>query len=177
MSEATPSTSLRASQTALLLTFARRGEDDPIRQAIATLEEQGATEIIAVGTPVSVPVLRVMGIGDVVLYGDGQSARAAVCDLRGRRPRLAAIVYWDSTFSAHLKLEGLALLTGVKHVLRVAPDSQTVTISRFRLAWIVFLKCLLAYVCTTTAAAICGIAFLCLRARQVIVGGSNAGRL
>jgi hypothetical protein len=161
----------------LLLTFARRGEDDAILQAIARLREHGAAEVAAVGTPASAPALRELGVGDIILYGEGHGARAVIGKLRRRRPRTAAIVYWDSGFAGHLKLEALALLTGAKHVLRVAPNSQTVTIGRFRLAWIVFLKCLLACVCTTTAAAICGIAFLCLRARQVIVGGSNAGRV
>jgi hypothetical protein len=161
----------------LLLTFARRGEDDAILQAIARLREHGVNEIASVGTPVSAPALRELGVGDIIPYGEGHGAQAVIGELRRRRPRMAAIVYWDSGFAGHLKLEMLALLSGARHVWRVAADAPAETIGRAELAWIVLLKGLRACGCSLAGAAICGAAFLCLRTRQLLAGGSGASRI
>jgi hypothetical protein len=135
------------SLTVLLLTFARRGEDAAIRRAItALLERVPGARVIAVGTPVSAPILRDLGIADILVYGDGKSARQVVEEAQLFMPGIAAIVYDHPRFAAHLKLEALALALGVRTVLRFPPpipesqDPRPEAISRLRLALTVAAK-------------------------------------
>ena len=160
----------------LLLTFGRRGEDDAVRRAIAHLRQQGAREVLAIGTPVSAPFLRVVGADDILVYGNGTGARAVIRDLRRRRPRLAAIVYLDASFAGHLKLEALALLSGAKRVWRAAPDGPPTAIGRTGLASSVLAKSVRVFGCLLAGMSICTIAFTCLRARQLVAGGRRANR-
>lgn len=163
--------------TALLLTFARRGEDDMVRQALDVLREAtpGAS-IVAIGTPVSEPVLESLGVDEVITYGDGRGARSVVRDTRGRRPAVAAVVYWGPGFSAHLKLDALAFLCGPCCVLRLTPESPVSPIGRPRLALSVLGKAVAAGALTLAGAALCGIALICLRLRQALAGGHSAPR-
>jgi hypothetical protein len=143
------------------------------------VKEEGVEEVFAVGTPVSVPSLRGIGVEVVVVYGSGRGPRAVIRDLRRRRPRLAAIVYCDSRFAGHLKLEALALASGAKRVWRLAPGVPWGAIGRARLAWSVFVKSADACGRVLFATGICGVAFVCLRARSAaggLAGGSRASR-
>ena len=160
----------------LLLTFARRGEDDTVRRAVAHIRQQGATDVLAVGTPVSAPALRVVGADDILAYGDGAGTRAVIRDLRRRRPRLAVIVYLDASFAGHLKLEALALLSGAKRVWRAAPEGPPTAIGRAGLSSSVLDKSVRAFGCVLAGMSICTIAFTCLRARQLVAGGRRANR-
>ncbi|MFB3882099.1 MAG: hypothetical protein ACE149_12600 [Armatimonadota bacterium] len=163
--------------TGLLLTFARRGEEAVVQQAISRLRDEGAEQIFAVGTPASERFVREIGIDDIVLYGDGRGARSVVGGLRRRRPRLAAVVYWDERFGGHLKLELLALLAGARRVWRVAPDGARKAMGRGALVWSVLVKTLTACGCAVAGALICGAALVCLRTRRVLAGGSSANRV
>ena len=74
----------------LLLSFARREEEDAIRRAVNLLRaELPGAEITAVGTPVSAPMLSALSAERVIIYGGGRSARDAVEELRRCRPSLA----------------------------------------------------------------------------------------
>ncbi len=162
--------------TGLLLTFARRGEDDAAMQAIVRLRADGAAGIVAVGTPVSAPILQGLGVDDIILYAEGASARRVIAELRRRRPRVAAVVYWDSTHAGHLKLEALAFLSGAARVVRLSPEGDVETIGRAALGWSVFSKCGRAFGCVAAGVVICGIAFIRLRTAQMLAGGSGASR-
>jgi hypothetical protein len=162
-------------RTGLLLTFARRGEDAAIRQAVSRLRADGATSVIAVGTPVSSPALSLLGVDDIAVYGDGRRAWAVICDLRRRRPAMAAVVYSDAGCAGHLKLEALALLSGATRVQRIAPAGGS-AIGRASLAAVVLAKGLCACGCAVVGAAICTVALVCLTLRQMAAGGSRASR-
>lgn len=159
----------------LLLTFARRGEDATIRQAVSRLRSEGAASVIGVGTPVSAPALSGIGLGELILYGEGRSASAVVHEMRRRRPAMAAIVYSGAGYAGHLKLEALALLSGARRVQRIAPAGSS-AIGRASLAAIVLAKGLCACGCAAVGAAICTVAFVCLTLRQITAGGSRASR-
>jgi hypothetical protein len=164
-------------QTALLLTFARRGEEDMIAEAMAVLRDAApGAHLLAVGTPASEPALRRAGLDDILLYGDGRGARALLADLRARRPGLAAVVYWDSSFAGHLKLEALALLAGPARVLRLAPGVSARTLLRGALLRSVLAKSLQAAGLLAGAAVLCGLAYAWLRFRQIVAGGLRANR-
>lgn len=161
--------------TGLLLTFARRGEDDAIRQALGRLRVEGAVSVISVGTPVSAPVLSELGCDEVIIYGDGRNARAAITDLRRRRLAMAALIYSDASYAGHLKLEVLALLSGAGWVQRIAPGASS-AISRFSLAASVLAKGLSACALAVIGTVICTAAFVCLTLRQTAAGGRRAHR-
>jgi len=166
-----------ARTTALLLTFARRGEEEAIRQALAALREAvPSADIVAIGTPVSGPVLKNLGMDDIIIYGDGRGARSVVREARGRRPIAAAVVYWGPGFSAHLKLEALALLCRPPRVLRLAPGAPVSAIGRPRLALSVLGKTLAAGTLALAGAGLCGVALTCLHLRQALAGGHRAPR-
>jgi hypothetical protein len=161
--------------TGLLLSFAREGEESTIRQAVERLHEAGATTVIAVGTPVSAPVLSGLGATDIVAYGDGGGRRSVVRDLRAWRPAAAAITYSDADCRGHLKLEALALLSGARQVVRVTPEGGA-DIGRASLALVVLGKGIGALGRLLLGAAICSTALVCLSAGQRMAGGSRANR-
>lgn len=161
--------------TGLLLTFARRGEETAIRQAVSRLRAEGVTSLIAVGTAVSAPALSEAGLDDLILYGEGRGAWDVVRELRRRRPAAAAVVYRNAGYGGHLKLEALALLSGARRVQRIAPGVSR-AIGRAWLAATVLAKGLAACGCGLVGAAICAPAFVCLTLRQMAAGGSRASR-
>jgi hypothetical protein len=162
--------------TVLLLTFARRGEEEAIRRAVTLLRPAGAeTDLVAVGTPVSAPLLRGLGVPEVLVFGEDGSARALLAALRRRRPRTAAIVYCGPRFGGHLKLEALALLSGARQVVRVLPEGEA-RLGRSRLALTVAAKAAQAAGCLGVGAAVTGLAWLWLRAAQGRRGGRRASR-
>ncbi|MCJ7750110.1 MAG: hypothetical protein MUQ65_03295 [Armatimonadetes bacterium] len=167
-----------ARTTALVLTFARRGEEEAIRQAMAALHETApGADVVAIGTPVSAPILENLGVDDIIIYGNGRGARSVVREARGRRPAAAAaIVYWGPGFCAHLKLELLALLCRPPRLLRLAPEAPVSAIGRPRLALSVLGKILAAGALALAGASLCGAAFICLRLRQTLAGGHRAPR-
>lgn len=162
-------------RTGLLLTFARRGEEAAIRQAVTRLRADGATSVIAVGTPVSASALSALGLDGLILYGDGRRAWGVLREMRSRRPAMAAVLYSDSGYGGHLKLEALALLSGARRVQRIAPAGSSV-IGRASLAAVVLAKGLCACGCVLAGTAICTMAFVCLALRQMAAGGSRASR-
>ena len=164
-------------RTALLLTFARRGEEELAKRAARDLGEKlpGAT-VTAVGTPVSAPVLREVGVGEIIIYGNGRGARTVIREARARRPAAAAIVYWSPNFAGHLKLEILALLAGARRVYRFVPDGDPKQAGRVCLAWSVLLKTLQAGLRLVAAELMCGAAWCWLRLQQARVGGNRESR-
>ena len=160
---------------ALLLTFARRGEDGEVERALNHLRGPAAggpgAHVAALGTPVSEPVLRQLGVEDLILYGGGKGARAAVREARALRPGTAAILYCGPGFAAHLKLEAFALLSGAGKLHLLSPGLPVKTIGRLRLAWSVSVKALATGVHLLVGALICGVAFACLRLSQMLAGG------
>ena len=166
-----------SSTTGILLTFARRGEEEAIRQALSALREAlPGADVVAIGTPVSAPVLESLGVDDIIIYGDGRGARSVLREARARRPAAAAVVYWGPGFSAHLKLEALALLCRPPRVLRLAPEAPVSAIGRPRLVLSVIGKTLAAGALASAGAALCGAALICLRLRQALAGGHRAPR-
>jgi hypothetical protein len=161
----------------LLLTFARRGEEQVIRDALAHLRSViPDADVFAIGTSVSAPVLQEAGVGSVITYGPDSGARAVLRESRSRRPAAAAIIYWEPGFGGHLKLEILALLSGVKIAHRFAPGSDARPIGRLRLAWSVGAKCARVLLCAAVGGLICGIAFVSLLASHALTGGGRARR-
>ena len=148
-----------------------------VRQALDALREAAPdASIIAIGTPISKPMLEGLGVDEVITYGDGRGARSVVREARAGRPAVAAIVYWGPGFSGHLKLEALAFLCGSSRALRLTPESPVSPIGRPRLALSVLGKAVAAGALTLAGAALCGIALICLRLRQALAGGHRAPR-
>ncbi len=168
----------RASRrSAVLLTFARRGEEEAIREALAGLRhEMPEADVFAVGTSVSAPTLRTIGISAIVTYGDGRGLRAVVRDARSRRPAAALVVYWDTGAAGHLKLEALALLSGASITYRFVPGAGSKAVGRLRLACSVAVKCVASMAYVTAGAAMCAIALVCLRGTEIFSGGKRAHR-
>lgn len=163
--------------TALLLTFARRGEDGEIERARDHLRQQlPNTQLVALGTPVSEPVLRRLGFEHIILYGGEQGARRAVREARARPPAAAAIVYCEPGFEAHLKLEAFALLSGARRLYLFSPGRPVKTIGRLRLACSVLGKALAAGGRLLAGVIICGVTFMCLRLAQILAGGHRVSR-
>ncbi len=168
----------RRGTSVLLLTFARRGEEQAIRDALAHVRSEiPDADVFAVGTPVSAPLLRDAAVESVITYGADRGARAVVRESRSRRPAAAAIIYWEPGFGGHLKLEILALLSGVRIAHRFAPGSDARPIGRLRLAWSVGAKCARVLLCAAAGGLICGIAFVSLLASHALTGGSRARRV
>ncbi len=167
----------QAPGAALLLTFARRDEEPTIRGAMAALREAApGARLEAICTPASAPLLRALGVEELIVYGDGAGARQVIRQARARRFSAAALVYSQPGFSGHLKLEALALLAGVKQLHRFLPGQEGRALGRLRLAWSVALKCVQTLLRVAAASALCGVAFLCLRLRQALAGGHRANR-
>ena len=173
--------------TVLLLTFARRGEERAIQSAMASLTERvPGARVIAVGTPVSAPVLRALGIADILVYGDGKSARQVIEEAQLFMPETVGIVYDDPGFRAHLKLEALAFVVGAKTIWRFRPGGEAalgaqasslpVRMGRFGLALSVLAKGLQMLVRLGVGMALTGFAcsYLCWYGRSR--GGRGASR-
>jgi hypothetical protein len=162
---------------ALLLTYARRGEEAAIRKAIGALREDVPdARIEAIGTPVSAPVLRELGVENLIVYGAGQGTLQVIRQARARRFAAAALVYSGPRFSGHLKLEAVALLAGVKRAYRCGPQDQAVPVGRLRIAFSVFVKGLQAILRVLAAGSLCAVALFWLRLRQTLAGGTRASR-
>jgi len=162
--------------TVLLLTFARRGEENAIRVALQLLaSEFPGAQVVALATPVSLPVLRALGVEDSIIVEPGRSGRQVLKDASRRRPRAAAIVYSDGA-GAHLKLELAALFSGAPRTVRCVAGEWWDVIGRLRLLWMVAGKSLLSLGCLVAGMKVSGIAWCCLRVAQVAAGGARARR-
>jgi hypothetical protein len=157
----------------LLLTFARRGEEATIRHARAVLSERyPSARLIAIGTAVSAPVLCELGISDILIFGNGKSARQVIEEAQLFMPEVAAIIYDDPRFTAHLKLEALALAIGARTVFRFPPPipdpRSPIPLSRFRLAFAVLAKGLqvLLRLCVGMAVTTLACSYLCWHGRS-----------
>jgi len=164
-----------AGPSAVLLTFARRGEDDAMVAAVGLLR-QIAPSVVAIGTPVSARVMERLDLAQITILGKGAPLRGVLREVRRRRPRAAAVVYSGPGLDGHLKLEGLALLTGAPRILRVRPTHPVQSVDRLRLGLIVWAKLVQAAGCLVAGAATCGVAWGWLRLAQRFAGGDRAGR-
>lgn len=163
--------------TALVLTFARRGEEKPLNRAVEALREEFPdAAVIGIGTSASAPVQREAGIEEVILYGDGRGTRTVVREVRARRPEAVSVVYRGPGFAGHLKLEGVALLAGARQIYRFVPESKPLRTSALRLVWSVLLKTLEAGLRLVAAGFMCGAAWCWLRVRQTVAGGNRESR-
>jgi hypothetical protein len=166
-----------ATRAALLLTFARRGEEEAILRAMeVALAQLPGARLVAIGTPVSAPVLRELGLTEVLVYGEGQAAKEVVGRARRIAPEVAVIVYDESAFRGHLKLEGLAWATRAGRVLRCPPEGDVRSIGRPALAVVVLGKSLWMGIRTAGAALGLAVAYLVLSLAQHFPGGRGAGR-
>lgn len=163
--------------TVLVLTFARRGEEGAIGRALDWLSrELPGARFAAVGTPVSAPVLRAVGIEEIATLGGGRSAVQVIADSRAQRPASAAIIYSGPGTRGHLKLEALALAAGAPRAYRFTPDRPPQLVGRWRLLASVKAKLLQAGICLLSGAATCAAACCYLRLRQLVAGGGRARR-
>jgi hypothetical protein len=163
--------------TALLLTFARRGEEEAIREAIAVLREAmpgGSVE--AIGTPASTPLLRACGVDEIIPYGEGAAAFDVIRRVRARRFGAALVLYSGPRLSGHLKLETVALAVGADRTYGMTAGEAARQISRTRVTWSVAAKMAQAALRVLAAAALCAVAFSCLRLTQMLAGRRRAGR-
>lgn len=158
----------------LIVTFARRGEEEAVVKAVTLARELGR-QPVAVGTPVSRPVLQAAGVEDIITYGEGRGGRSVVREMRARRVQEAAIVYWGPGYGGHLKLELLALASGARVVHRIALAGESDRVGRGALLRSVVWKTARAMLAVAAGGLICGIALLFLRAGQ-LTGGRHASR-
>ncbi len=161
----------------LLLTFARRGEEDVIRGARAALQEAhpGATAF-AVATTESEPALRAAGISELVTLDGSRSASAVLREVAARRPTAVAVVYSDSAWQGHLKLEIVALWSRARAIYRCGPDGSRQAMTRASLWASVAVKGLQAALRLGAGALAAGTAFCWLRTAQALSGGNRADR-
>lgn len=163
--------------TLLLLTFARQGEETAIRQALESLaREYPGGRWAAVGTPASAPVVRGLGVEEVLTFGEGLSACQLIRRARAHRPQAVVVIYSGPGFRAHLKLELLALAAGPGRVYRSLAGGPARPTARCTFVVSVAAKLLWAAVCAAAGLAICGIAFCYLRFSQLLAGGPRARR-
>jgi len=161
----------------LVLSFARRGEEEMVRRAVGHLtSEFPGAHIAAVGTPVSAPALRELGLSEVIVYGGERGARGVMREVRGRAPSAAGIVYGGPGFSGHLKLELVALASDARRVYQFAPGRSERVVGRLRLGLSVWGKALCAAVRLAVGGVVCGIAFCWLSLRRMMAGGGRASR-
>jgi len=161
----------------LLLTFARRGEEEAIRRAMEALRTEFAgAQITAVGTPVSAPVLSALGAAHVIVYGEGHGARDVVQEIASCQASAAAIVYGGPGLSGHLKLELLAVLSRARRVRRFTPDGAAGSIGRLGILCSVWAKASGSLLRLVAGGMVCATAFCFLRTSQLLVGGHRAGR-
>jgi hypothetical protein len=164
-------------ESVLLLTFARRGEEQAIREALVALEHGfPAASVFAVATLASAPVLKSVWVGDLILYDSPGSARQVLRAVAARKPRAAAIVYAGVAPEAHLKLEMLALRSGAPAVYRCLSGERIQVIGRLRLCGSVVCKAVFACARLAAAAGMCCVAFAWLRVAQLGGGGHGNAR-
>ena len=165
-----------ANTNVLLLTFARRGEGGAIQAAMAGLAERvPGAHVIAVGTPVSVPILRACGVTDILVYGEGRSARQVIEEAQLFMPEAAGIVYNHPRFGAHLKLEALALVSGARSIWCFRPEGEPMRIGRLKLCLGVTRKGLQMLLLFSLAKAVTALAccYLCWHGRSRGERGEN----
>ena len=168
---------MATTRTALLLTFARRGEEEAIRRAVAAaLHHLPGARLVAVGTPVSAPVLKGLGLSEVLMYGEGQTMRGVFAKERQLAPELAVIVYDGPALRGHLKLEGLAWAARARVILRCAPEGEVRAAGRWALLATLAGKTLWMGLRGVAAALGLAVAYLVLSLSQVASGGRGAGR-
>ena len=161
----------------LLLTFARRGEEAAVREAVHALAgEFPEARIAAVGTPASADTLLSSGVEELILFGDGSGVRGVIGAARSLRAVGTMIVYGGPGRSGHLKLEALALLANGGRLFRYLPDGRPIPVGRTALFCSAAVKLVRAGLCLMVGAIACGLAFPCLRAAQVLAGGPRARR-
>jgi hypothetical protein len=166
-----------SSPVAIIISFARRGEDEAIRRAVAQVREAlPGARLAALGTAVSAPVLRSLGIDDVMVLGGERATRDVLCEAKARGPRSAAITYSGPGTGGHLKLELLALSLPVSRIHRIVPDEAVRTVSRARLALDAAGKVAETGACLMVAGLACGTAWMWLRLAQLLPGGGRARR-
>jgi hypothetical protein len=158
----------------LILTFARRGEEEAVARAV-TLARETARQPVAVGTVTSTPSLKAAGVGDIVTYGEGRGGRTVLRELRARGAQEAAIVYWCPGYGGHLKLELLALASGARIIHRMLLDGKDDRVGRGALLRSVVWKTARAVLAVAAGGVMCGIAFVCLQMSQ-LAGGRRASR-
>lgn len=163
---------------AMVLTFARRGEEDDITRALALLaQREPGAPVAAVGTPTSEAALRALGLTDVIVFGSpGQSAFAALRAARARRPRAAVVLYRGPGAQGHLKLELLALALGAARIYRTVAGEDIRPVSKIRLGISVTGKLLGAGGCLLAGGGVAGVAWCWLRVAQMLAGGGHARR-
>jgi len=159
----------------LILTFARRGEEDAVGRAVSLSHELGR-QPAAVGTGTSTPSLTAAGVEDIIAYGEGSGARSVVRELRARRAEEAAVVYWGPGYGGHLKLELLALASGARVVHRILREGKGDRVGRGALFRSVVWKSARATLTVAASGLLCGTAWLFLQASQ-LVGGRSANRV
>ena len=156
----------------LLLTFARRGEEEAIREGMAAVREDlPGAEFVALGTAVSAPVMRGLGLEDIILVGEGRGTQAVMREVRARAPRGTLVVYSGPGLAGHWKLELLALASGARRAYRWVPGGPMVVCGRLALAGSVVWKAGLAAVCLAVGGLVCGAAWLRLRGGRSGSGG------
>jgi len=162
---------------AIILSFARHGEDETIRQAIERVREGSpGAHLAAFGTSVSAPVFRSLGIEDVMVLGGERGTRDILREAKARQPRVAAIVYSGPGTGGHLKLETLALSVPVRRIYRVVPNEAVRAVSRSRLALAVSGKFAQTGACLVAGGLACGVAWVWLRLAQLLTGDGRARR-
>lgn len=162
----------------MLLTFARRGEEDDIKRALAILaqRELGAP-VAAIGTPTSEPLLRALGLSDIMVFGSpGQSAFRVLRAARARRPRAALMVYRGPDAQGHLKLELAAIAVGAARIYRMVAGGDVRPVGKIRLGISVTRKLLVAAGSLLVAAGAAAVAWCWLRVAQMLAGGGHARR-
>lgn len=162
---------------AVIISFARRGEEAAIRQAIEHVtRDSPGVQLAAFGTPVSAPVLHSLGIEDVMVLGGAQGAREALRAARARRPELAVVVYSGPGTGGHLKLEALALSLPSARLRRFVPGEMYRMVTRPGLALAVAGKLVQAACCLIAGGLVCSAAWIWLRLAQLLRGGRRARR-
>ncbi|MBN1461439.1 MAG: hypothetical protein JXA57_18075 [Armatimonadetes bacterium] len=164
----------KAQPRMLILTFARRGEQEAVTKAVALAHELGR-QPAAVGTDTSTPSLTAAGVEDIITYGEGSGARSVVRELRARRAEEAAVVYWGPGYGGHLKLELLALASGARSIHRIVLEEEGDRVGRGAVLRSVVWKIARAALAVAAGGLMCGIALLFLRVSQ-LTGGRHARR-
>jgi len=161
----------------LLLSFARRGEEEAIRAAMDAVGAQcPGARWAAIGTPASAPVFRSLGLGEVLVSGDRVSPRQLLRMARAQRPQAAVIIYSGPGTSGHLKLELVALAVAAPKVYRFVPGEEARPLGRFCLLGPVAAKLVQAGARVAVGALVCMAALCWLSLKDMAKGGRHARR-